>query len=115
MTVDGRIFLFFYRIFGDYESLEAGKARDAIVDMMGGVGEGVELEEYRYVYYVYEFYSLFANHQAGHVRESISVLSDTGNKLSHVQLPPRADTGYLQYVLGRLKTVPYSILSVCVA
>ncbi len=36
----------FCRLFGDYESLEAGKARDAMVDMMGGVGQGVELEEY---------------------------------------------------------------------
>ena len=34
------------RLFGDYESLEAGKCRDALVDMMGGVGEGVEMEEY---------------------------------------------------------------------
>ena len=34
------------RIFGDYESLEAGKARDAMVDMMGGVGQGVELQDY---------------------------------------------------------------------
>ena len=35
-----------FRIFGDYESLEAGKARDAMVDMMGGVGQGVELQDY---------------------------------------------------------------------
>ncbi|XP_060079370.1 calpain-5-like [Ylistrum balloti] len=35
------------KLFGDYESLIAGKARDAMVDMTGGVGEGIELEDYR--------------------------------------------------------------------
>lgn len=39
-------FTFDSRLFGDYESLEAGKARDALVDMMGGVGEGIELKDY---------------------------------------------------------------------
>ena len=32
-------------MFGDYESLESGKARDALEDMMGGVGEGVVLKD----------------------------------------------------------------------
>ncbi len=40
------LFLFECRLFGDYESLEAGKARDAMVDMMGGVGQGVDLQEF---------------------------------------------------------------------
>ena len=35
------------RLFGNYESLEAGKAKDALVDMMGGVAEGVDLTEYK--------------------------------------------------------------------
>ena len=37
----------FYRLFGDYESLTAGKAKDGMVDMTGGVGESIELEDYR--------------------------------------------------------------------
>lgn len=35
------------RLFGDYESLTGGKARDAMVDMTGGVGEGIEIRDYR--------------------------------------------------------------------
>lgn len=37
----------FCRLFGDYESLTAGKAKDGMVDMTGGVGESIELEDYR--------------------------------------------------------------------
>jgi hypothetical protein len=36
----------FCRIFGDYESLKGGQAKDAMVDMTGGVGEGFELREF---------------------------------------------------------------------
>ncbi|KAJ8310637.1 hypothetical protein KUTeg_012502 [Tegillarca granosa] len=35
------------KLFGDYESLTGGKARDAMVDMTGGVGEGIEIRDYR--------------------------------------------------------------------
>ena len=35
------------RLFGDYESLAGGKSRDALVDMIGGVGEGVDLSQIR--------------------------------------------------------------------
>ena len=45
-TWNNKIFFFYNRLFGDYESLEAGKARDGMVDMMGGVGQGVELTDY---------------------------------------------------------------------
>lgn len=34
------------RIFGDYESLKGGQAKDAMVDMTGGVGEALELKDY---------------------------------------------------------------------
>lgn len=34
------------RIFGDYESLKGGQAKDAMVDMTGGVGEALELRDY---------------------------------------------------------------------
>ena len=35
------------RLFGDYKSLESGKARDALEDMMGGVSEAVDLADWR--------------------------------------------------------------------
>ncbi|CAG5128776.1 unnamed protein product, partial [Candidula unifasciata] len=35
------------KLFGCYEALTAGKARDAMVDMTGGVGEGLEVAEFR--------------------------------------------------------------------
>ena len=35
------------RLFGCYEALTAGKARDAMVDMTGGVGEGLEIADFR--------------------------------------------------------------------
>lgn len=34
------------KIFGDYESLKGGQAKDAMVDMTGGVGEALELKDY---------------------------------------------------------------------
>ena len=34
-------------MFGCYEALTAGKARDAMVDMTGGVGEGLDVADYR--------------------------------------------------------------------
>ena len=34
-------------MFGDYESLTAGKAKDGMVDMTGGVGESLEIDDYR--------------------------------------------------------------------
>lgn len=34
------------KLFGDYESLVAGKAKDAMVDMTGGVAEGIEIKDY---------------------------------------------------------------------
>ena len=33
------------RLFGDYASLETGKARDALVDLIGGVGQGIKLAD----------------------------------------------------------------------
>ncbi|KAK3082918.1 hypothetical protein FSP39_009044 [Pinctada imbricata] len=33
------------KLFGDYESLKGGQAKDAMVDMTGGVGEGFELAD----------------------------------------------------------------------
>lgn len=38
---------FVYRLAGDYESLVGGNAKDALVDMTGGVGERVDLTEYQ--------------------------------------------------------------------
>ncbi|BFZ00227.1 hypothetical protein BsWGS_03266 [Bradybaena similaris] len=35
------------KLFGCYEALTAGKARDAMVDMTGGVGEGLDVAEFR--------------------------------------------------------------------
>ncbi|KAL5003952.1 hypothetical protein ScPMuIL_017408 [Solemya velum] len=35
------------KLFGDYESLTAGKAKDAMVDMTGGVGENIDMQDYR--------------------------------------------------------------------
>lgn len=35
------------KLFGDYESLTAGKAKDGMVDMTGGVGESLEVEDFR--------------------------------------------------------------------
>ncbi|XP_048247268.1 calpain-5-like [Haliotis rufescens] len=35
------------KLFGSYEALTAGKARDAMVDMTGGVGEGLDVSDYR--------------------------------------------------------------------
>ncbi|PVD18345.1 hypothetical protein C0Q70_20894 [Pomacea canaliculata] len=35
------------KLFGCYEALTAGKARDAMVDMTGGVGEGLEIADFR--------------------------------------------------------------------
>jgi calpain-5 len=35
------------KLFGDYKSLESGKARDALEDMMGGVSEAVDLADWR--------------------------------------------------------------------
>lgn len=35
------------KLFGCYEALTAGKARDAMVDMTGGVGEGLEVAEFQ--------------------------------------------------------------------
>lgn len=40
------VLLIFCRIFGDYESLKGGQAKDAMVDMTGGVGEALELRDY---------------------------------------------------------------------
>ena len=34
------------RLFGDYESLTAGKAKDALVDMLGGVGQSIDLKNH---------------------------------------------------------------------
>ena len=36
-----------FRLSGDYESLTAGNAKDALVDMTGGVGERITLAEYK--------------------------------------------------------------------
>ena len=33
-------------MFGCYEALTAGKARDAMVDMTGGVGEGLDVADF---------------------------------------------------------------------
>lgn len=33
-------------MFGSYEALTGGKARDAMVDMTGGVGESISLNQY---------------------------------------------------------------------
>ena len=38
--------MLYCRIFGDYDSLKGGQAKDAMVDMTGGVGEGLELKDY---------------------------------------------------------------------
>ena len=35
------------RLFGGYEALVAGKAKDAMVDMTGGVAEGIEIKDYK--------------------------------------------------------------------
>ncbi|GFS03543.1 calpain-5 [Elysia marginata] len=35
------------KLFGCYEALTSGKARDAMVDMTGGVGEGLDVADYR--------------------------------------------------------------------
>ncbi|KAK3578630.1 hypothetical protein CHS0354_002205 [Potamilus streckersoni] len=35
------------KLFGDYESLTAGNAKDALVDMTGGVGERVSMDEWK--------------------------------------------------------------------
>lgn len=37
----------FFRLFGGYEALVAGKAKDAMVDMTGGVAEGIEIRDYK--------------------------------------------------------------------
>ena len=37
---------FFVRIFGSYEALEGGHARDALVNMTGGVGEDISVADY---------------------------------------------------------------------
>ena len=37
---------FFGRIFGSYEALEGGHARDALVNMTGGVGEDISVADY---------------------------------------------------------------------
>lgn len=34
------------RIFGSYEALEGGHARDALVNMTGGVGEDITMSDY---------------------------------------------------------------------
>ncbi len=34
-------------MFGDYESLQGGHAKEALTDMTGGVGESINLTEYR--------------------------------------------------------------------
>lgn len=39
--------MFFERFFGNYESLVSGQARDAMADMMGGVGENIEISNIR--------------------------------------------------------------------
>lgn len=36
-----------FRLFGGYEALVAGKAKDAMVDMTGGVAEGIEIKDYK--------------------------------------------------------------------
>ena len=36
-----------FRLFGDYESLEAGNGKDALVDMLGGVGQSVDLKDHK--------------------------------------------------------------------
>ena len=33
------------RLFGDYESLTAGKAKDALVDMLGGLGQVISVKD----------------------------------------------------------------------
>lgn len=35
------------KLFGGYEALVAGKAKDAMVDMTGGVAEGIEIRDYK--------------------------------------------------------------------
>lgn len=38
---------YLFRLFGGYEALVAGKAKDAMVDMTGGVAEGIEIKDYK--------------------------------------------------------------------
>ena len=41
------IWLVTFRLFGNYESLVAGRPRDALVDITGGVGELLSLDTYK--------------------------------------------------------------------
>ena len=45
LCILGFNFIILTRLFGDYESLRSGHARDGMVDMTGGVGQRLELEE----------------------------------------------------------------------
>lgn len=37
----------FFRLFGGYEVLVVGKVKDVMVDMIGGVVEGIEIKDYK--------------------------------------------------------------------
>ena len=39
--------MFFFRLFSDYESLRSGRSREALVDMTGGLGQIIDVDEAR--------------------------------------------------------------------
>jgi len=41
------ISLLCHRLFGNYESLDGGNTKDALVDMSGGVGENLDVADYK--------------------------------------------------------------------
>ena len=47
VVIHSQLYLYVFRLFGDYESLDAGRPKDALVDMLGGLGQVEDLSEHK--------------------------------------------------------------------
>ena len=66
-----------FRLSGDYESLTAGNAKDALVDMTGGVGERVALEDYRTEEKRKDLFRILRHSKENHSLMSASIVVST--------------------------------------
>ena len=68
-----------WRLAGDYESLVAGNAKDALVDMTGGVGERLSLDDYKTPDQKTDLFRILKHSKENHSLMSASIAVSIGS------------------------------------